>query len=97
MKNIICLSAGILAITLMSFSSNKSSNTEIIEVLDKTVHVKNTQALKAADLAYLSQNLVGWSVCDYQSISNECTSRYSNFPNDVNITTKIKLIIARYQ
>lgn len=97
MKNIIYLSAGILAITLMSFSSNKNNNTEIIEVLGKTVHVKNTQAVKAADLAYLSQNLVGWSVCDYQSISNECTTRYSNFPDNANIAAKIKLIIAKYQ
>ncbi|MFP3596206.1 hypothetical protein [Chryseobacterium sp. SIMBA_029] len=97
MKNIIYLSSGILAITLMSFSSNKSNNTEIIEVLGKTVHVKNTQAVKAADLAFLSQNLVGWSVCDYQAVSNECTSRYSNFPDDVNIATKIKVIIAKYQ
>jgi len=97
MKNIIYLSAGILAITLMSFSSNKSNNNEIIEVLGKTVHVKNTQAVKAADLAYLSQHLLGWSVCDYQSISNECKTRYSDFPDNPTISANIKLIIAKYQ
>lgn len=98
MKKILLASAGVLAISLMSFTgTNNKKLGPVITVSGKTVTVTNTQLVKPADLNFLAQRLVGWSVCDYQAMSNECTTRYRDFPDDAQTTAQIKLIIARYQ
>ncbi|WP_299180721.1 hypothetical protein [uncultured Chryseobacterium sp.] len=98
MKKILFASAGILAISLMSFTNSENKKAEpVITVSGKTVTVKNTMAVKAADLEFLAHNLVGWSVCDYQAMSNECTTKYRDFPDNAQTTAQIKTIIAKYQ
>lgn len=98
MKKILFASAGILAISLMSFTGTNNNKVEpVITVSGKTVTVTNTQVVKAADLNFLAQHLVGWSVCDYKAMSNECTTKYRDFPDNAETTAQIKQIIAKYQ
>ena len=98
MKKILLASAGVLAISLMSFTgTNNKKLGPVITVSGKTVTVTNTELVKPADLNFLAQHLVGWTACDQQSVSNECTTKYKDFPDNPQTTAQIKLIIARYQ
>ncbi|ROH96319.1 hypothetical protein [Chryseobacterium daecheongense] len=98
MKKILFASAGILAISLMSFTNSNSKKADpIFKIEGQRVTLTNTQAVKPADLDFLAQHMVGWSVCDYQAMSNECTTKYRDFPDNAQTVAQIKQIIAKYQ
>ena len=95
MKKVFFATAGVLALTLMSFANNTKN--DIIQVDGNVVTVKNTEKVSPEDLKFLSENIKGWEVCNYQSVSNECTTKYKVFPDEPTTQAKIREIIAKYQ
>ena len=95
MKRIILTSAGVLALTLMSFTNNGYDD-KIIEVSGNTITVKDTRKISEKDLKFLSENVVGWSECLQYSTKQECNTKWKTFPDEPTTQLKIKEIIAKY-
>ncbi|MBT0550956.1 hypothetical protein [Riemerella anatipestifer] len=95
MKKVILLASGVVVMSLMSFATSEGKG--IIEVKGNVVTVKDTGKISEKDLRFLSENIVGWEACDYQSVSNECTTRYKVFPDSPTTQTAIKEILAKYE
>lgn len=85
----------VVSLVLMSFVENK--NEEIIMVRGKSIFVKNTEKISKEDLKFLRENVLGWQRCDYQSTSNECTTKHEFFPDDPKKDSEIEEIIKKYQ
>ncbi len=95
MKKLLLLASGVVAMSLMSFATSKDNG--IIEVKGNHITIKDTRKISEKDLEFLSKNVSGWTTCDTQSTSNQCTTRNETFPDTPVVVTKIEKIIAKYQ
>jgi hypothetical protein len=99
MKKIIYSSIGILAITLMSFTADKSTTNNlqaVFEISGNEIHLTDSDAITPNDLAVLSKLVLGWSECSKQSTTNQCNVNWRNFPIIDAQRATVEAIIAKY-
>jgi hypothetical protein len=97
MKKIIFLAISASTLSLMSFVNSKGLG--IIEFDGNIITLKDTEKVTPEELSFLSNNVIGWTICDKIADTSHCRVKDEGFPHGATaaVQNRLNAIIKKYQ